>query len=72
MCRRRLRKTKNAPSIGSFSSTVRAIAAVPSMPLRKLIGSCMTTTFAFGGTWITGHLPGRRATRATRGLHRSA
>jgi hypothetical protein len=29
-----------APSIGSFSSTVRAIAAVPSIPFRKRIGSC--------------------------------
>ena len=66
MCRRRLRNTKNAPSIGSFSSTVRAIAAVPSIPFRKLIGSCMTTTFAFGGTWIIGDLPRRGVTRAAR------
>jgi len=61
MCRRRLRKMKNAPSIGSCSSTARAMAAVPSIPLRKLMGSCMTTTFAFGGTWIIAHLPDRRA-----------
>jgi hypothetical protein len=72
MCRRRLRKMKNAPSIGSISRTVRAIAAVPSIPLRKLIGSCMTTTFALGGTWIIGHLPSRRVTTTDRGAHRSA
>ena len=55
MSRRRLRKTKSAPSIGSLASTLRAIPAVPSIPLRKLTGSCMTTTSALGGTWIIGH-----------------
>lgn len=43
-------------NIGSLASTLRAIPAVPSIPLRKLTGSCITTTSALGGTWITGHL----------------
>ena len=39
---------------------------------RKLIGSCMTTTFVVGGTWIIAHLPRRRASRAGRSPARSA
>jgi len=50
MCRRRFRNTKSAPSIGSFWRSARAIAAVPSIPHRKLIESCITTTLAVGGT----------------------